>query len=136
MSTNQRKTFTIIVVFLIFILLWPIVVHNRNPILDFHHIYMGYLDPKLDWKLGMLDAGRMLVPRLFIAVLLSVHLLATGKLPIWIGLAVSLIPPTLIYFTETHDVSRTFLIFAMPILFVTTFLAFGMSRLTFWWLSR
>ena len=132
MSSSQRKFVCATAIFAVFILVWPNVVVPRNPFLDFYHLYSGYLDPKLDWHLGILAAGRMLIPRIFIATLLSAYLWITGKLPVWLGLVVALIPSSLLYATETHDVSRTFLSLTMPIVFVTTFLAFGICRLALW----
>ena len=136
LSSIQRKILSIAVIFAVFIFVWPSVHSWRNPFLDFYHLYAGYLDPKLDWYLGILATGRMLIPRLFIATLLSAYLWITGKLPILLGLMVALIPPALLSITETHDVSRTFLILTMPIVFVATLLAYGLCRLAWWLIFR
>ena len=78
----------------------------------------------------------MLLLRIIMGALLSAYGLVKGYLPFWLGLLVSLLPPLLHYFTETHDVSRTFLIFSMPILFVTTLVSWFVSWLAWKWAAR
>ena len=117
---------------------FPRVMEGRfiDPMFTVQHILRGETNPDLNWLLGGLAAGGMLLLSVSIGALLSVYGFVRGYLPLWLGLLVSLLPSILHYFTETHDVSRTFLIFTMPILFITTLMLWFVSRLAWKWAGR
>ena len=138
MSLQSRKLIAAIVTVAMFIVVFPLVAEGRfvNPVSTLQHMSRGEVNHDLHWLIGGLAAGSMLLLRIIMGALLSAYGLVKGYLPFWLGLLVSLLPPLLHYFTETHDVSRTFLIFSMPILFVTTLVSWFVSWLAWKWAAR